>query len=479
MPKLPSELQPFESTSDNPFDAVKAAHLLNRAGFGGTLDEIARMVELGVEKSVDQLLDFPDAGVEEISPADGPNLAAIDNNPRNFEERRRMLEGLTPAERMELNQKFMQANREAMFTTIEWWLKRMARASFGNANTPSPLQEKLTLLWHGHFTTSARDERSAWLMWQQNETLRRNAAGNFGTFVKAIARDPAMIDYLNNQQNRKDAPNENFARELMELFTLGIGNYTEKDIKEAARAFTGWHHDGDSYFYRARLHDEEIKTFFGKTGNLNGDDVIDLILAQRACAEHIVRRIWSFFASDQLEEKFFAAFAALLREKKYALRPLLRAMFVSKRFYQSDIIGTQIKSPVQLLTSGTRQLDVDHPRRQQISNALEAMGQTPFMPPNVKGWPGGRSWINTSTLFVRVNLAIQLVGAMNRDQLLPKELENSSEKAVDYWIDRLIQRGVDLEKKSTLVRAAGQSPSRESMRKVIELIVSMPEYQLC
>ncbi|HQY89680.1 MAG TPA: DUF1800 family protein, partial [Tepidisphaeraceae bacterium] len=209
MPKLPSELQPFESTSDNPFDAVKAAHLLNRAGFGGTLDEIARMVELGVEKSVDQLLDFPDAGVEEISPADGPNLAAIDNNPRNFEERRRMLEGLTPAERMELNQKFMQANREAMFTTIEWWLKRMARASFGNANTPSPLQEKLTLLWHGHFTTSARDERSAWLMWQQNETLRRNAAGNFGTFVKAIARDPAMIDYLNNQQNRKDAPNEN------------------------------------------------------------------------------------------------------------------------------------------------------------------------------------------------------------------------------------------------------------------------------
>src|ERR1041384_3715444 len=165
---------------------------------------------------------------------------------------------------------FQAANRQTVFLTLEWWLYRMG-------NGPYPMQEKLALFWHGHFTTSARDERSALLMWQQNELLRKMAAGNFGKFVAAISRNPAMLDYLNNNQNIKAHPNENYARELMELFTLGIGNYTEDDVKEAARALTGWGHDAEQFVYRRVLHDFGEKKFLGRTGKLDGDDIIKII----------------------------------------------------------------------------------------------------------------------------------------------------------------------------------------------------------
>jgi len=455
------------------------------------MPEIDKVLSLGPGRAVEWLLDFPDAPAEEQSRTDVPDLSSIEGYPRTFAERRAMFEGKTPEERQAINQKLQQDNRAAIQQTVAWWLRRMAGG-------PYPLQEKLTFFWHGHFTTSARDERSAWLMWQQNELLRRNAAGNFREFVRSISRDPAMLDYLNNSQNRKKHPNENYARELMELFTLGIGNYTETDIKEAARAFTGWTHDGDSFFFRKNDHDYDEKTFLGVRGNLDGDDVIDIILRQKACAPYIAGRIWSYFVYDNPEPELCQSLGEILRDAKWDLRPLLHTMFASRGFYSDRAIGTQIKSPVQLLVGTVRMLGLSMPPPRQVAGALDQMGQIPLAPPNVKGWPGGKSWINTSTLFVRYNTCVQLVnggelatggkvarrlfgrGRGGGGETLAVSGDAPAERLVDYWIARLIQRPIAEEKRQTLIATIANRPDDENaIRAMIQLIVSMPEYQLC
>jgi uncharacterized protein (DUF1800 family) len=325
MATLHPSLRPWKPSKDDPFNAVKAAHLLNRAGFGGTPAEIEKVVKMGPVDSVDWLFDFPDAPAEEQSSTDVPDLSSIDGYPSNYREINQKMRGMTPEERMAYRNQLMRANREAIIATAAWWMKRMA-------NGPQPLQEKLTLFWHGHFTSSAKDERQASLMWNQNELLRRNAAGNFRQFVREISRDPAMLDYLNNSQNRKAHPNENYARELMELFTLGIGNYTEDDIKQAARAFTGWAHDGDEYVFRRFDHDDGVKKFFGKIGNFNGDDVIEIILAHPACAKYISGLMFKYFVYEDPEPALVDSLGEQLREAKWEMRPLLRTIFTSQAF---------------------------------------------------------------------------------------------------------------------------------------------------
>jgi hypothetical protein len=493
MANLHPLLRPYLPSSESPFDRVKAAHLLNRAGFGGTEDEIARVMELGPADAVDWLFDFPDAGIEEQSRTDLPDLSSLEGYPRDFAEVRNKQRGMTPEERMQFRHMLMRANREAVQATAAWWMKRMA---YG----PHPLQEKLTLFWHGHFTTSAKDERAALLIWNQNELLRRNAVGNFRGFVQQISRDPAMLDYLNNQQNRKAHPNENYARELMELFTLGIGNYTEIDIREAARAFTGWAHDGDEFVFRKFDHDTGVKKFFGRSGDFDGDDVIDIILAHPACAKYITGRFWSHFVWEDPEPALCESMGQLLREAKWEMRPVLRQIFTSQGFYSDRAIGAQIKSPVQLVVGTIRMLDLDMPPQRLIQAGLNQMGQVPLEPPNVKGWPGGRMWINTSTLFVRYNTAVMLTGGgempMDRGgrrsgrvrlkvdrpdtRFTPDLTTGSPEATVDAWVAKLIQRPIDSEKRQRLVEALEGRPNDEDeVRGVVQLIVSMPEYQLC
>jgi hypothetical protein len=487
-------LQPYKPTSDDPFDAVKAAHLLNRAGFGGTPAEVGKVVEMGPTRAVDWLLDFPDAPVEEQSQADVPDLSSINGYPKNFREIRTLYVNKTQEERKAIQQQLQQANREATGETVSWWMNRMA-------NGPHPLQEKLTLFWHGHFCTSAKDERSAWLMWQQNETLRQRAAGNFHQFVRAISRDPAMLDYLNNTQNHKQHPNENYARELMELFTLGIGNYTEDDIKNSARAFTGWAHDGDDFVFRKFDHDDGNKTFFGRTGNFDGDDIVEMIMRHPACAQYISSKLFKFFVYEDLEEGLAESMAVVLRENNYELRPLLQTMFTSKAFYSPRAIGSQIKSPIQLVVGTSRLMGMKVPNARILAGALSQMGQVPFAPPNVKGWAGGRMWINTSTLFVRYNTASAMVAggslptAFGRGQgggggggrfrnngsngNVNVSTDGAPKEIVEHWVSRLIQRPIEPEKKSVLVEAVGENPNEDSVKKMIQLIVSMPEYQLC
>lgn len=485
-----SMLVPYKPSDVDPFDATKAAHLLNRAGFGGTPAEIERVVQLGPYDAVDWLLDFPDAPAEELSQDDVPNLSAVEGYPRNFREYRRLLD-MQPdkGKRMELQQQFQAANREVVREMTSWWLRRMAYGPF-------PLQEKLTLFWHGHFTTSARDERSAMLMWEQNECLRRHSALNFRTLVHNISRDPAMLDYLNNTQNKKQRPNENYARELMELFTLGIGHYTENDIKEAARAFTGWAHEGESFVFRKNDHDFDEKTFLGRRGTWDGSDVIEIILGSPRCSQYIGAKVWAYLVSETVDDSLADALGDVLLENKYEMRPFLRRILTSRGFYDNATVGNQIKSPVQLMVGTIRLLGLEMPPFGQMNNALEQMGQVPLMPPNVKGWPGGRTWVNTSTLFVRYNTGIWLAGgevpAAGGKKTMDKRQRrrgannfnpkggNDAEAVVDEWLTRLIQRPVDAKAKTTLVNVLGDQPQREeNVRRMVQLIVSMPEYQLC
>jgi len=495
MVKMYPLLMPYKATSEDPFDHIKAAHLLNRAGFGGKPEEIEKVLDLGPEKAVDWLMDFPDAGVDEQTQTDVPDLSSLEGYPKNFAEIRQMTKGKTPEERKEFQKKLMAANRDAILQTVKWWMNRM---TFG----PTPLQEKLTLFWHGHFTSSARDEKAAILMWNQNELLRRNAAGNFRDFVRQISRDPAMLDFLNNAQNRKEHPNENYARELMELFTLGIGNYTENDIKQAARAFTGWAHDGDEFLFRKFEHDEGEKVFFGRRGNLNGDDIIDIILAHPACAKYITGKLFKYFAYEDPEPQLVEALGQQLHENNWNLRPIIRTILTSKAFYSKTAIGTQIKSPIQLVVGSIRLLGLEKsPDARVLGNALNQMGQVPLAPPNVKGWPGGRLWINTSTLFVRYNTISWMAGGSmpalaggkigKGISLLVRKVpsggthfepkgDGSPEEAVDEWLWRLVQRPVEESRKQILVEVIdGKPQSEEKLRKMIQLIVSMPEYQLC
>jgi uncharacterized protein (DUF1800 family) len=392
-------------------------------------------------------------------------------------------------ERKLLRQKQQMANRQAMMQTTSWWLRRMAAG-------PHPLQEKLTLFWHGHFTTSAKDERSALLMWNQNELLRKHAAGNFKQFVLDISRDPAMLDYLNNQQNRKGHPNENYARELMELFTLGIGNYTEQDIKEAARAFTGWGHDGVQFVFRRGEHDAGPKTFFGHAGNFGGEEIIDLIFSKPVCTTYIASKFYNFFVNEESNDGICQALGTQMRDAKYELRPVLRTLLTSRIFYDPNSIGVQIKSPIQLVVGTVRMLGISMPPLPPIMGALNQMGQMPMMPPNVKGWPGGHAWINASTLFVRYNTAVRLAGgnapivtgrpAMDRREAgrpapgFQPAGASTVDETVDQWVNRLIQRPIATDKRAILVNALdGRPDDPQAVRRMVQLIVSMPDFQLC
>jgi len=461
----------YEPTSADPFDRVKAAHLLNRAGFGGNAEEIDKVLKLGPGGAVDWLLSFPNQNADEQNAKDVPDLSAIDGIGANFRELRRKLVGKTPQERKELMQQIRMANREAFLATFGWWMKRMS----GPAH---PLQEKLTLFWHGHFTTSFREEKSALLVWEQNELLRKYAAGNFKELLKRISRDPAMLDYLNNNQNRKDHPNENYAREVMELFTLGIGNYSETDVKEAARAFTGWMHDGSEFFFNRRQHDAGVKHFLGKSGNFTGNDVLEIILARPRCAKFIASELFEFLAYPNPDSNVVESLAATFRNSDYELRPLLKAILTSREFYSESAIGTQIKSPVQLVAGTIHLLGVTTPPPPQMMGALQLMGQVPLMPPNVKGWPGGETWINASTMFTRYNSGVRLAqGPIDFGNLSDS---TDPETVVRTLVDRLIQRPVADDKRQVLVEGFKSRPQKpQAMREVVQLIVSMPEYQLC
>jgi uncharacterized protein (DUF1800 family) len=375
-----------------------AAHLLNRAAFGGTPSEIEKLAGVGPDKAVSSLLDYEKIGDATLN----PDWAKPD--PARMQKLRDVQQHGTPDEKKQAQQAEGRLQRERMMELRGWWLQRMARG-------PRPFQEKMTLFWHGHFATSVDKVRDAYFMWRQNELFRRLAVSNWQDLLIETGKDPAMLIWLDQAQSRREHPNENFAREVMELFTLGEGHYTEKDITEAARALTGWSLERveQKYIYRARIHDDGDKTFLGRTGDLDGDDVIALIVQQPQAAKFITAKIWNYFAGQMPDEKLNDALAEVLRANGNNFKPFLRVMFRSEEFYSADIVRNQVKSPVQWLVGSVRMLECDLPPTIVSWGMTRQLGQELFAPPNVKGWDGGITWITTTTLLTRYNDAQSLV----------------------------------------------------------------------
>jgi uncharacterized protein (DUF1800 family) len=350
----------------------QAAHLLRRAGFGGTPAEIDELAKLSHVKAVEKLLDFRIDG----------NLA------------------------FNLERKLQENGYEAALNDIAyWWLLLMARSK-------QPLQEKMTLFWHGHFTSSFNKVRDSLLLLEQNQLFRDNALGNYRDFVKKVSRNPAMIDYLDGQSNRKGKPNENYARELMELFTIGIGNYTEQDVREAARAFTGWSFKDRTYVFNQNQHDTGSKTFMGQTGPFNGDDIIDIILKRQESGRFIINKLWTFFVYPNPEPAVLDRLGAVFFKSNFNLKEVMRAIFLAPEFLSEKAYRALVKSPVEYIIGMAKQLGATN-IASNLTQASAAMGQTLFNPPTVKGWDGNLNWINSSFFFDRINTANNLANARN------------------------------------------------------------------
>ena len=285
----------------------------------------------------------------------------------------------------------------------QWWAQRMLV-------TPRPLQEKLALFWHGHFATSDTKVRDYRKLLKQYALFREHANGNFRDLLVGVARDPAMLVYLDAGENVKGRPNENFGREILELFTMGVGNYTETDIREASRAFTGWTHAGLDFVVQPELHDTGAKTFLGRTGTYGGVEIIDIILDRDVTAQFIAAKLYRFFVRDDPPPELVAELGALLRRYDYELSPLLTTIFRSRDFYGPAAYATQIKSPVHLVVSTYRKLGLrEIPGVPDFGSITRALGQELFYPPNVAGWEGGRSWITPALLLERGNFAREIL----------------------------------------------------------------------
>jgi len=372
------------------WDRDRAAHLLRRAGFGGTPDQIDQLAAMPIENAVAHLVDYDKAAPsgKPFKPVKGADRSEI----------RRQITAIDKDDRRELFSKLRQLDQMQIDEMRAWWIERMV-------TTPRPFEEKMTLFWHGHFTSGHREVHNSTMMCEQNQLYRDKGLGRFHDLVVAVSQNPAMLRYLNNDQNRKSAPNENYARELLELFTMGEGNYTESDIKQAARALTGWTLRDGEFQILPPMHDYGDKTFLGRTGDFDGYDIINIIMDQPQTARHLARRLLVFFVTDDPPDALVDQFAATIRATDFNIRESMRRLFSSESFYEDAYVHNRIKSPVELVVGTLRLMEIQPTDHEAIQTALRDMGQELFQPPNVKGWPGGRRWINTATMFTRYNFA--------------------------------------------------------------------------
>ncbi len=408
-------LQPLPAAEWN---RERAAHLLERAGFGGTPAEVDRLAAMSPKQAVRSLVyyqsirntlpPFDDSG------AFDPGLDPFaPSRPAATDLAKKTGEALGVKAKPAGNRKLQQVADRFLFwkrvTKLEterlgyWWANRMVA-------TKRPLEEKMALFWHGHFATGDEKVQDYRKMLKQNELLRAKATGNFRDLLIAVSQDPAMLASLDAGVNVKGAPNENFAREIMELFTMGVGNYSEKDIQEAARAFTGWNFKGLDFVVNPQQHDDGIKTVLGKSGNFDGVQVIDIILARPVTSEYIASKLYRYFVREEVTPEMRVKLGKLLRDKKFEIAPFLEAVFESQDFYSDASVGTRIKGPVELTVSTYRKMGLTEvPGIPDFNVVTEAMGQKLLNPPNVAGWTSGKSWITPGLLLVRGNFVYDTV----------------------------------------------------------------------
>ena len=397
----------------------RAAHLLERLGFGGTPREIEELANVTPRIAVDFLLNYHLIDNAAVSPFDESNIfdPGMEPFPRSRAEAVKIARdngeamgvsvkpsGDRPYQHV-VNKYFyyLRSNRLENHRLGQYWAQRVLI-------TKRPFEEKIALFWHSHFATSDDKVRDYRKMALQIDLFRRYGVGNFRDLLLRVAQDPAMLVFLDAGENVKGDPNENFAREILELFSLGIGNYTEHDIREAARSFTGWTNNGFNFFVNHELHDDDDKTFLGQTGNFDGNDIINILMKQDATAQFIVAKLYRYFVSTDLPAHHIKGLATSFRNNNYEIQPLLREMFLARDFYAPHAIGTQIKSPVELVLTTYRKLGLKTlPGVPDFNETTDSLGQKLLYPPNVAGWEGGRSWITPATLVERGNFARELL----------------------------------------------------------------------
>jgi uncharacterized protein (DUF1800 family) len=382
---------------------LKNQHLLWRSAFGPMAENAASLDTISQKNLWAVLVKTSSKTVEKIevtkNPADEYAMGMTDpgeiqkamNNP-------------------ELRRKIREQSRDDLKTMNLRWLDTMI-------NSQAQLREKMSLFWHGHFACRIQNS-----FFQQEllHIIRTNALGSFADMLRAVSKSPAMLQFLNNQQNRKQKPNENFAREVMELFTMGRGNYTENDVKEAARAFTGWAFNAKGEFlFRKNQHDDGSKTFLGRTGNYNGDDILDILLENKQTANYISKKIYRYFVNENVHEANQQWLSKRFYSNNYDIAKLLEDIYTSDWFYDEKNIGIKIKSPVELLAGIRRLLPMQLENDQSQLLFQRALGQVLFYPPNVAGWPGGKSWIDSSSLMLRLRIP-QILSANDAMNIMPK-----------------------------------------------------------
>ena len=415
---LPNDLAPISSGDWN-YNA--AAHLLERAGFGGTPEEIDALAGMTPAKAVARLVRFEGTAMTPVPPFD--HSGVHDPGLEPFPPSRPAVTDLAREKGEALGIKVKPAGNRRLQPVVDqffYWLRASVletnRVAYWWANrmltSPRPLQEKMALFWHGHFASNEAKVRDYRKLLAQLDLFQRLGTGNFKDLTLAVAQDPAMLAFLDAGVNVKGASNENFAREIMELFTMGVGNYTEKDIREAARAFTGWNYVDLKFVVNKDQHDEGEKTFLGKTGHFDGADTINIIMQQPVTANFIAGKIYRFFVREELSPELRNQLGSVLRESRYEIAPLLETIFLSRDFYNSASVGTRIKGPVELAVNTYRKLGLENvPGVPDFNSATGGLGQQLFSPPTVAGWAGGRSWITPGLLLERANFA--------RDVLFP------------------------------------------------------------
>jgi uncharacterized protein (DUF1800 family) len=539
--------------SQAPWTRDDAAHLLRRAGFGGTPEQIDKLQAMGREAAVDYLLtaqtpagtqpvfakmDLPEFAPTPVTPPDADTINALAQqqaarkaaklaaqSPQTQPTQSASTPTTAPAAatptvltKQQLSQLARKNDRGDLQNLRAWWVDRMIR-------TDRPLEEKMTLLWHGLFTSGEKEVRIAPFMEQEIALYHRESLGNYKQLTNDVVHSPAMLVYLNNDKNIAGNPNENLARELMELFTMGEGKgYTEADIKEVARALTGLAPAGrkqaeqandTTVTLRPKQHDSGMKTIFGQTGNFGPDDVVTLIFSRPEPSRHLALKLWQFYAYPDPTDADLAPVVAALEQSNYELKPALRAIFTSAAFYGDKAKFALIKSPAELMVEEVRELGVTPSGQQDafIQQRLKAMDQELLQPPNVRGWVGGDNWITAATLYSRYNTCTAVVngalpgGGKNRKKqaLIDSTLDSvqgagavtpsklfpslggapTPDQVVDAAIDRFLQRPLATEKRDALLEVVGheplhlgQEPSDTRIRQMICLLLSTPEYQV-
>jgi len=456
-------------------------HLYCRASFGADINDLIQFKSKSKSKVISQL--FKDS--QDFKPLE---LDLAEFSDIKFKSYKELRDKYTIAEIQKLRQKQQQKIRDLNYA----WLERLTEPNF-------LLREKMTLFWANVFVCRDND---IYFIQQYNNTLREHALGDFKAFVKAIAKEPSMSKYLNNRQNVKKKPNENFARELMELFTLGVGNYTEQDIKESARAFTGWSYKRNGAFnLRKPQHDYGLKTFFGKTGNFDGDDIIAIILEQKQCAKFICTKVYKYFINSKIDAKRVEEITDIFF-KDYNISNLMRYIFSSKWFYDDKNIGVKIKSPVELLIGIQKVVPVNFNNKRQLNYLQKMMGQILLYPNNVAGWKGGKSWIDSNSLMFRMKLAALILNNAMINLEEKGEFEDAFEryyknikkrnrfiKTTKNWseFDKKYKNCTALELTDVLI-VSKLDKDTESFIKNLQVksnrnfciqLMSIPEYQLC